>query len=581
MKTVLRYARPFAGRISLGLFVKFTGTIMDLLLPWVLSFLIDEVVPLGKRELVLCWGGLMVLCSVAGVALNITANRMAARVARDMTERIRHDLFKKICSLSLRQTDRITLPSLESRLTADTYNVHQLIGSMQRIGVRAPILLLGGVAITLTLEPALTLVLFAVLPLIFLVVKRISLRGVPLYTEAQRAVDRMTSVVRENAAGVRVIRALSKHEYERERFAEANRFVSECETRAACAMAASNPLMNLFLNFGLTLVILAGAFRVNLGLTQPGKIIAFLSYFTIILNAMLSINRVFIMFSKGSASANRIEEVLLLEDELPVVPSKPLKTDAHITFDHVSFSYNNTENNLSDVTFSVGHGETLGIIGATGSGKTTVVNLLMRFYDCGSGQIRIDGRDVRSIPAEALRPKFGVVFQNDALFAETIRENVDFGRALSDGEILAAVEDAQAKSIVGLLPDGLSHPLAARGTNLSGGQRQRLLIARALAARPEILILDDASSALDYKTDAAFRKALRERYGEITTIIVAQRVSSIRHADQILVLDEGREIGLGTHSELMKECDIYREIATLQMGETEDAPTEKTPPAQP
>ena len=571
MKKIAAYLRPYLGRMSLGLLIKFIGTIMDLLLPWILATTIDHVVPTKSIPAILLWGGMMVVCSVVALVANIVANRMASRVARDTTRRIRHDLFDKIVRLSCRQVDGFSVPSLEARLTSDTYNIHQMIGMMQRLGVRAPILLLGGVLVTLTLEPVLTLVLLAVLPLIGFVIWRISKKGIPLYGELQKAVDRLIRSVREKASGIRVIKALSKEAYEKERFAAVNQEVVDRETHAAVTMAASNPLMNLFLNLGLTLVIVAGAYRVNDGLTQPGTIIAFLTYFTIILNAMLSITRMFVLYSKGSASAGRIAQVLDTPEDLLLLPEDRRETGAHIAFEHVSFSYNKNRNALTDIHFSLARGETLGIIGATGSGKSTLAALLMRLYDPDQGVIRINGINVASLPPEELHTRFGVVFQNDFLMEDTIAGNISFGRGLSEEDIAAAAAYAQAESFIEELEDGYAHRLTARGTNLSGGQKQRGLIARALAARPEILILDDASSALDYRTDARLRRAVGEHFEQTTTIVVAQRVSSVRQADHILVLEEGRMLGFGTHEELMDSCASYREIAESQMGGMADA----------
>lgn len=566
MKRIFPYLKPYLWAMSLGLTIKFVGTIMDLLLPWLLSYLIDTVVPTQSIPMVLFYGGVMVICSIVAVVTNIQANRMASRVARDVTRTVRHDLFQKISLLSCRQVDAFTIPSLESRLTSDTYNIHQVVGRMQRLGIRAPILLLGGIVVTLTLEPVLTLVLLAILPVLGFVVYKISQKGIPLYTRLQQAVDKMVLDVRENAGGIRVIKALSKMDYEKEQFSQVNAEVTKRETTAATVMAASNPLMNLFLNLGLTLVIVVGAYRVNSGLTQPGKIIAFLTYFTIILNAMLSITRMFIMYSKGSASAVRIGEVLDTPEDLTVLPEDKIETPYHITFDNVCFSYNKTQNNLENISFALKKGETLGILGATGCGKSTIINLLIRFYDVDSGEIRINGQNVNSIPFQQLHQKFGIVFQNDVLFADTISENIAFGRALHSSAIEAAARYAQASGFIDQLEDGLEHPLTARGTNLSGGQKQRVLISRALAAQPEILVLDDSSSALDYKTDAQLRQAIGEHFQKTTTIIVAQRISSVMQADHIMVLEEGRILGYGTHSQLMESCASYREIAKSQMG---------------
>lgn len=566
MKRIFPYLRPYLPRISLGLAIKFTGTIMDLLLPWILSYMIDDVVPLKEVPRIVFWGGAMVACAAVALITNIVANRMASWVAQHTTEALRHDLFSKISHLSCGQIDSFSIPSLESRLTSDTYNVHQMIGMMQRLGVRAPILLIGGIFITLMLEPVLALILIAVLPLIALVIYGVSKKGIPLYTKLQQGVDAMVRTVRENVTGIRVIKALSKTDYEKERFSSVNSEVVRREKTAGITMALTNPLMNLFLNVGLTVVIIVGAFRVDSGLTQPGKILAFLTYFTIILNAMLSITRMFVMLSKGTASAERIREVLDTPEDLALLPSDDMDGAYHIIFDRVTFSYQKKEANLRDISFRLNRGERLGIIGATGCGKSTIVSLLMRLYDADAGEIRIGGQRVEAIPPEVLHTKFGVVFQNDILFADTIAENIDFGRGLSREQIEKAAACAQAMEFIQSLPDGFEHRLTAKGTNLSGGQKQRLLIARALAGDPEILILDDSSSALDYKTDSLLRQALAREYPGVTTIVIAQRVSSILHADHILVLEEGRELGYGTHPELMESCELYREISRSQMG---------------
>lgn len=550
----------------MGVFIKFFGTIMELMIPWILSYILDNVVPTKDRRMIFFWGIMMIACSLAAVVGNILANRVAASVARDTTRSVRHDLFKKISYLSCRQIDYFSIPTLESRLTTDTYNVNQVIGMMQRLGIRAPILLIGGICITMTMEPVLTLVMISVLPFITLVVWLVSRKGIPMYTYLQQGVDILVRTVRENISGIRVIKALSKTEEEKQHFADVNNEVVRRETRATIIMGITNPMMNLLLNVGLTLVIAVGAYRVNAGMTQPGTIIAFLSYFTIILNAMLSVTRMFVMYSRGSASAQRIYEVLNTEEDLQLTNEEAVEEDDHIVFEDVCFSYKGKSDNLSHISFRLKKGETLGIIGPTGAGKTTIINLLMRLYEKKSGSIRIQGRPVGTIPPEELHTKFGVVFQNDVLFADTIHENIDFGRKLPEERIMQAAKCAQAMEFIDGLPEKMDHMVTARGTNLSGGQKQRVLLSRALAGDSEILILDDSSSALDYKTDSMLRQALRENYAGITTIVIAQRVSSILHADHILVLEEGKEIGYGTHEELMESCALYREISESQMG---------------
>ena len=568
MQLIFRYVRPYFKRMGLGLVIKLTGTVMDLLLPYILAHIIDEVVPLQDMGLVVRWGVIMVICAVLAILGNVIANRMAAAVARDTTRRLRHDLFRKISYLSNRQIDGFTIPSLVSRMTTDTYNINRMVGMMQRIGIRAPILVVGGIFVTLTLDPVLALVLCAMLPIILCIVFFVSRRSIPLFDQLQHSVDGMVRVVRENASGVRVIKALSRSEGEKARFEAINRQVMMDENRANMVMAASKPAMNLTLNIGLVLVVLVGAVRVNRDLCGPGAITAFLTYFTIILNAMMSITRVLTMWSKALASADRIEKVLAAGEELVQQETETRQEEAHIVFDKVRFSYNGRENNLEDLDFSLGHGESLGIIGPTGAGKSTLAGLLMRFYDVNEGSIRVDGRDIRGYDLKTLRDKFGVVFQNDLLFKKSIGENIRIGRELNMERLEQAAKDAQAAFFVEEA-GGLDASLEARGANLSGGQKQRLLIARALAGRPEILILDDSSSALDYQTDARLRQVIARDYGDTTTIIIAQRVSSVKNCDKILVLEEGKMAGFGTHEELLNSCALYQEISRLQMGEGE------------
>ena len=381
-----------------------------------------------------------------------------------------------------------------------------------------------------------------------------------------------------------MVKALSKEPWEKRRYGEANSRMARQEVKASVIMSLPGPIVTLFLNIGLTLVVLVGARRVNDGATEPGVILAFLTYFNMILMGVMGLNRIFMMMSRANASANRIGEVTglpeeltpLSEDQLAEAPGKEM-----LLFDHVTFSYDADDSGesrgqflgeerqqcLKDISFRVRKGGSLGIIGATGSGKTSIVNLLMRFYDPQQGHVFVDGRDVRGYAKDDLHRKFGVVFQNDVIFADTVRENVVFGRDVSDPMLHAAARDAMAREFVELYEDAYDHEAAIRGANFSGGQKQRLLIARALAANPEILILDDASSALDYRTDAELRRAIREHHGQSTLVVIAQRISSVLSMDEIIVLHEGEIIGRGSHTDLLTSCPEYREIYRTQMSE--------------
>lgn len=600
---IIRYVKPYFPQMGVGFLIKFTGTIMDLCIPYILAHIIDTVIPTGSKSLILGWGAAMILCSFLAVSFNIIANRKASRVASDAIRKIRHDLFAKIMYLSNRQMDRFTKPSLISRMTSDTYDLQQTLARIQRLGVRAPILLLGGIFVTFTLDWAMALVLVAVLPLLAWLTFSVSKKGIPIYEKFQGIADRMVRVVREDIAGIRVIKALSKTEYEKEKFREVNSSVVAQEKKAGMVMAVMNPGMNILLNLGLVGVIIVGAYRVNSGTSEVGKILAFTTYFTIILNAMMSISKMFSMISKSIASGGRVWAVLSAGEDMEVLAeygaaeaeegvssvhaaeteegvsgvhaaemetpdSVLVQAPSEIVFDHVTFSYyKGHEPSAADISFCIQKGETLGIIGEIGSGKSTILNLLMRMYDADSGRILVAGRDIRSYRPEALKKKFGVVFQNDMIFEDTIAGNVTLGRDISKKQTQEALLYAQAGEFVEGRKDQEEDALSIRGANLSGGQKQRVLIARALAAKPEILILDDSSSALDYRTDANLRRDIREHFADTTLVIVAQRISSIRHADHILVLENGRMIGYGTHEELMEHCSIYREISHSQMGE--------------
>ncbi|MBE6632951.1 MAG: ABC transporter ATP-binding protein [Ruminococcaceae bacterium] len=568
MKTVFSYLLPYRLRMALGLCVKVTATLSELLLPYILSHILKNVVAAGALSGILWWGAAMIVFSAVAMVLNVVANRMAAGVARDFAQRLRMDLFSRTLGLSAAQTDAFTLPSLESRITTDTYHVHQFVNMIQRLGIRAPILLVGGIAITLVMDAYLSLVMIAILPLIFATVYLISRRGVPLYVRVQESVDSMIRVVRENAQGIRVIKALSKNDYENRRYDRVNRTLSHDERVAGTVMGVVNPVMNLLMNCGITAVVALSAQRVVGHRSDPETVIAFMQYFHLISMAMMSVSRMFVMYTKCAASSERIAQVLNAPEDPVEIPleSIPHPNAPQVEFENVSFSYTGGHRHLQDVSFSLRQGERLGIIGSTGAGKTTLIKLLMRFYDATEGRIRIHGRDVRTYPHKELTELFGVVLQNDFLYADTVEENIRFGRSLTSEEIRRAAELAQADDFIRGFTEGYAHPLAQKGSNLSGGQKQRLLIARALAANPSILVLDDSSSALDYKTDANLRLALRENLRSTTVITVAQRVSSVKDCDLILVLEEGRVIGRGTHEELLASCPTYREISDSQMG---------------
>ena len=566
MKRVLSFLRPQAGRTVLQIGIKFTATILELILPWILEHIIDEVAPTGDKRQLLLWGSLMVLCALSVFLGAMVANRMAAKIAANFTRSLRHVLFARVTALSCEQADRFTVPSLISRLSSDTYRVNDMVDRMLRLGIRAPILLVGGMLVSALMEPVLALILISAVPLVGGMFLLISRRSIPLYGKAQQAGEELVRRIQENMTGVRIIKALSRTEDEKERFAKANGNAVKADRLAETTMAVANPAMSVLLNMGMAAVIVIGAYRVDRRLTEPGKIVAFLNYFIILQNGLLGITRIFTICARGVASGKRLGEILdAPERETPPAPELPAP-EGHVVFSHVTFSYNKVKPNLSDLSFALGRGQTLGVIGPTGSGKSTLLQLLLRFYEPDEGYIWLDGQPLSQMSEQDIHRRFGVVFQNDFLFADSIRENLDFGRPIQDEDRELAIDTAQAGFLRDISPDQQAD-LSERGMNLSGGQRQRLLIARALAAKPEILLLDDCSSALDYRTDAQLRRDLRQAYSDCTKIIVAQRISAIRHADLILVLEEGKTVGLGTHEELLSSCPLYRDLYEMQAGE--------------
>ncbi len=581
MKLIFRYMGRYRAAVLLAMGIKLAGTMTELLLPYILEYMIDDVVPAGSLPRVVLWGLLMFAAAVVCRQLNVLANRRTVDNAHRISYDVRQDLFVKTANLPGSAFDELGLPSLISRMTSDSYNVQSAVQQLQSMCVRAPMLLLGGMVMTLAMDLPLAMILVVMLPVLLAVVFFVCAKGIPMYNTVQKRLDNVVRIMRENITGIRVVKALSKADYEKRRFAAANREMTNCDIKASTVMAIPGPLMQLCLNVGLTLVVVAGAWRVNEGLTRPGVILAFLTYFNMITMGVMGLSRIFMTLSKASASAGRIAEVLAAPDEQRVLrPGEALQPSGagFLRFENVDFSYGKTgagfaggerEKALDHISFSLNRGESLGIIGPTGCGKTTIINLLMRFYDADAGGVFVDGRDVRSYDKDELHRKFGVAFQNDMVFQDTLGENIRFGRDLDEAALRRAAKDAMAAEYIDSLEDGLDHPAAIKGANLSGGQKQRLLVARALAGNPEILVLDDSSSALDYKTDAAMRRAIARSHGDSTVILIAQRVSSVMGMDYILVMDNGRCIGYGSHGELLENCPPYREIYETQMGAME------------
>ena len=559
--------------ILLTMVIKFIGTFLELLIPYVLEYIIDVVAPTKSLKMVLVWGGVMIVLAILCRLFNKTANQRAVTSASKNIYRLRQDLFEKTIYLSSDVIDHITLPSLISRLTSDSYNILSFMQSSQTLGVRAPILLLGGFIVTFSMDRGMAMILAVMAPLIIAIVVFISRKGIPLYTTVQKKLDEVVRIMRENISGIRVIKALGKEKRESHHFEMADKDMEKSEIKAGFTMALPTSIVKVFMNIGLVLVVIIGAVRVSEGTMKPGVILAFLSYFQMIMMGVLTLNRFFLMMSKANASSMRIKDTMDSISSLSITEEESGNEKAkegYIVFDDVSFSYNGSSNAVSHISFSLERGKTLGIIGGTGSGKSTIINLMMRFYDPQKGNIFVDGKNIKSYELPSLRRHFGVVFQNDFIFHDTISSNIKMGRNISDEDMKKAAENAMAAEFIERYEEGYEHYSAIHGAAFSGGHKQRLLISRALSGDSPVIVLDDSSSALDYRTDSMVRKNILSNHKSSSLVIVAERVSAVMNADEILVLHNGEIIGRGRHDHLMESCDEYRDIYQTQMGEARE-----------
>lgn len=578
-----RFLKQFKKEVLIGPVFKLTEAVFELIVPLVMAQIIDVGIANGDRGYVLRMGGVMVLLGLVGLGCALICQYCAARASQGFGTVLRSEMFRHINTLSHGEIDQIGTPSLITRITNDVNQLQLAVAMLIRLVVRAPFLVIGATVMALLLDWKLACIFFVAAPLMALVLYLVMSRSIPFYRIIQKKLDRISLITRENLSGVRVIRAFSRQEKEKERFAQASEDQMTTSITVGRISALLNPLTSAIINLAIAAVIWFGGFRVDAGGMTQGEVIAFVNYLNQILLAMIVVANLVVIFTKAAASATRVDEVLELHPSIVNRVSRPaqeVEGSPEIAFDAVSFAYPDAgAYSLSDISFTVARGQTLGIIGGTGCGKSTLVNLIPRFYEVSEGSIKVDGVDVRDYPMEQLRGKVGIVPQRAVLFSGTLRQNMQWRKQdATDEEIWQALETAQAASFVRKMPDGLDSVILQGGKNLSGGQKQRLTIARALVGEPEILILDDSASALDFATDAALRQAIAKfsagRGNRMTTIIVSQRANTVRYADQIVVLDDGKAAGIGTHEQLLESCQTYREIYWSQ-NERQEAVTQK------
>ncbi len=574
MKKLLCYLKPYRAACSLGPLLKLAEATLELLVPFVIMYIVDRGVSGNDRPLILRCTLLLIGMGLVGLLFSVSAQYFSAKAAVGFSSRIREALFSHIQSLGYREIDQLGQSTLITRLTSDVNQIQTAVNLTLRLFLRSPFIVFGAMIMAFCIDAGSALIFAVVIPVLFAAVFAILLTGIPLYKKVQNRLDGIVSRTRQNLTGARTLRALCLEDSETAEFREKNEELDASQRFVGRISALLNPLTYVLINAAIIVLIYRGALRVNYGSLSQAAVLALYNYMSQILIELIKLANLIISITRGSACANRVASVLDCRPSLTVSEdTSPMDPEAGIVFSHVSFRYTaNGDNALNDVSFTVKPGETVGVIGGTGSGKSTLVQLLCRFYEPTEGEILFNGRRLSSYPSEELLTGIGVVPQYTALFHGTVRSNLLFGKEdASEDEMWQALTTAQAADFVREKPRGLDAPVEQGGLNFSGGQRQRLTIARALIRKPSLLILDDSSSALDYRTDLAFRHALRSLSCRPTVFLVSQRIAALNSADKIIVLDEGNLVGIGTAEELLRTCDVFREICASQRRQDGDA----------
>ena len=570
-----KYLKPFQIPIYFVLVLVLLQSLSELYLPTLMSDIVDKGVVTGDSHYIWKIGGYMLLVALGGMICSIVASFFSAKAASGFGRLLRSKIFSHVGNFSLSEFDKLGTASLITRTTNDITQIQQVMIMMLRMMAAAPMMCIGGIIMAYSKDAKLTLVLAVAIPILIVAIVVIARKGIPLFKAMQVKLDKLNRVLRENLTGIRVIRSFNRVEHEKKRFDEANWDLTQTAIKVNKIMAAMMPIMMVVLNLTTVAIIWFGGHRISNGSMEVGDMMAFIQYAMQIMFSFIMLSMMFVMIPRASVSAVRINEVLETVADIkdPVSAASIEAKRGHVAFRDVTFSYPGAEMPaISNISFSMNPGEVTAIIGGTGSGKSTLINLIPRFYDIDSGQILVDGTDVREMTQEQLRQKIGFVPQQAILFTGTIAENIRYGKEeATDEEVHHAAEIAQANEFISSMPEGLDSIIAQGGTNVSGGQKQRLSIARALVRKPEVYIFDDSFSALDFKTDAKLRAALKGETIDSTVLIVAQRVSTIIDADRIIVLDDGKIAGIGTHKELMETSPVYREIVMSQLSEEEIA----------
>ncbi len=566
MKKLLVYLKDYKKETMLAPLFKMLEAMFELFIPLVMANIIDIGIKNNDKNYVIQMCFVMVLLGIVGLICSITAQYYSAKAAVGFGTKLRHGLFAHVQSLSFTEIDTIGTSTMITRMTSDINQVQSGVNMVLRLFLRSPVIVIGAMIMAFTIDIKAAFIFVITIPLLSIVVFGIMKISIPLYTKVQENLDKVLGITRENLTGVRVIRAFHKEESEIEQFDEHNESLTKTSMLVGRITALMNPITYVIINGAIVALIWTGAIRVETGIITQGALTALVNYMSQILVELIKLANLIVTITKSIACGNRIQSVFeitsSMTDNNGIKSTENKNNEVIISFNHVSLTYENAgDESLTDINFSVKRSQTIGIIGGTGSGKSSLINLIPRFYDATKGQIIVDGVDVKDYSLEQLRSKIGVVMQKAVLFKGTIRENLSWGKKdASDEEIIDALTISQSKEIIDSKDEGLDFLVAQGGKNLSGGQKQRLTIARALVRKPEILILDDSASALDYATDAKLRKSIREMKKSPTVFIVSQRASSIIYADQIIVLDDGHIAGIGTHENLLKTCEVYKEI---------------------